>query len=85
MNILYNTNIGTKESGMWSKLSNQTREQLKRYFERDQYLTKAIMNEIQANLGLDEKVVKNWFHNQRAVIRKKFSNQRQEIGRKKGC
>ena len=43
------------------------------------------MNEVQVNLGLDEKVVKNWFRNRRFGMSKKFINQGPEIGRKEGC
>ena len=85
MYILYNTNIGTKVSGMRTQLSSRTTEELKPYFERDPYVTKAMMNEIQANLGLDEKVVRTWFSRERAKTKRKFSNQGQEISRKEGC
>ena len=59
---LYNNDVDRRVSG--------TTEQLKQYFKKDQYLTKAMLNEIQANLGMDEKCVRKWFCNRRHKIKK---------------
>ena len=69
-----NMYVGRRVSEIRAIFSNETTEQLKQYFEKNQYVTKAMFNEIQANLGLDKKHLRKW-----------FSNRRQRIKKEKGC
>ena len=68
--ILMYLYIGRKESVLHIVLNDEAKEQLKQYFEKKEYVTKAMLNEIEKNFGLDEKFVRIWFSNQRRKKKK---------------